>query len=107
MRILYLTLLLALTLAKQTVKTSHFEKMLNNFKKVYQEEQNMSCDQQIDNLLLDITNLGTIFYALGNGKYMGSWGDYETCMMETTNGTFVLAQIDGTQANPEIYTRSG
>lgn len=79
MRILYLSFLISLVAVAHGVQTPHFEKMLNNFKKVYQKEQNMPCDQSIDNLLLDITNLGTLFYALGNGKYLGGWGDYDTC----------------------------
>lgn len=39
--------------------------------------------------------MGSLYYALANGWYLGQMGDYATCHGEATNAQFVLAQMNG------------
>ena len=45
---------------------------------------NVNCSTAINQLLTDATNMGTLFYALLNGLYLGQWGDYESCLVDAT-----------------------
>lgn len=46
----------------------------------------VSCDEAIDNLILGVPNLGSLFYVILNGWYLGQWGDYEACNGDVTEG---------------------
>jgi hypothetical protein len=71
--------------------------------------ESMTCDQAISVLYGNIgTNLtmGSIFYSLLNGYYLGSWGDYGSCLSDATYGQYIMVTIDGDYSpkNP-IFTR--
>jgi len=53
--------------------------------------EQLTCSQAIDALILSLPEMGSIYYALANGWYLGQMGDYATCHGEATNGQFVLA----------------
>ena len=59
--------------------------------------QDMTCQQAIDQLLLDATkfDFGSIFYVLLNGWYLGAWGDYGSCVADATYGQYVLVTMEG------------
>jgi len=101
-----LSFLLLVTLAAVSAK-SPLNGALDTFIKLYKEETNISCDEAIDNLLLDLPNMGSIFYAIINGKYLGVWGDYTSCKLDATNGTYVLVTVDGKYIGPGPFTRGG
>jgi len=48
-----------------------------------------------------------LFYALVNGWFLGQWGDYGSCLMDTTNGTYVLANITGVYQGDYRFPRGG
>jgi len=50
--------------------------------------------------------MGSIFYALVNGYYLGAWGDYGSCVADATYGQYVMVTIDGDYSpkNP-LFTR--
>jgi hypothetical protein len=71
--------------------------------------QGMSCDQAIDKLYANIggeSTMGTLFYLLLNGWYLGAWGDYGSCLADATDGQFIMVTINGNYAkeNP-LFTR--
>ena len=51
-------------------------------------------------------SMGSIFYALVNGYYLGAWGDYGSCVADATYGQYVMVTIDGDYSpkNP-LFTR--
>lgn len=69
----------------------------------------MNCDQAIDKLYANVggdLTMGSIFYSLLNGYYLGAWGDYGSCVSDATYGQFVLVTLDGDYSpkNP-LFTR--
>jgi hypothetical protein len=74
---------------------------LSNPSKTFSKEKpllaEMSCNDAIDQLLADAANfnMGSIFYVLLNGWYLGSWGDYTSCVSDATFGQYVLVTIEG------------
>ena len=71
----------------------------------------MNCSEAIDQLLLNAANidLGSIFYVLLNGWYLGAWGDYGSCVADATYGQYVLVTMEGNydQKNQATFTRGG
>lgn len=39
--------------------------------------------------------MGSIWYILFNGWYLGAWGDYGSCLADATYGQYVLVTMDG------------
>jgi hypothetical protein len=52
----------------------------------YNNNKEVSCDEAIDNLILGVPDLGSVFYTILNAWYLGQWGDYESCNGDTTGG---------------------
>ena len=67
----------------------------------------MNCDQAINDIIINIASRGSLFYFLVNGLYLGQWGDYTSCMKDTTNGNFILATVNGNFKGDYEYQRGG
>jgi len=39
--------------------------------------------------------LGSLFYILLNGWYLGNWGDYGSCLVDATEGQYIMATVSG------------
>lgn len=67
----------------------------------------MSCDDAINQLYVDAFNFsfGSIFYILLNGWYLGSWGDYDSCIADATYGQYILVTMDGNYDQNTTFTR--
>ena len=51
--------------------------------------------------------MGSIFYTLLNGYYLGAWGDYGSCVSDATYGQYIMVTINGnydTKTKP-LFTR--
>jgi hypothetical protein len=46
----------------------------------------LSCDEMVNQLILDLPKFGSFFYFLMNGAYLGQMGDYASCQSMTING---------------------
>ena len=64
-----------------------------------------SCDEAVNELILHITQMKSIFYFLVNGWYLGQLGDYSSCRTFTNNGQYILATINGEYTADYPFTR--
>jgi len=55
----------------------------------------LNCDQAIDQLLLKLPDVSSLFYALVNGWYLGQWADYSSCLTDAANSQYILATVKG------------
>lgn len=85
------------------------EKLRLSQKQVFQ--QNLTCDQAIDRLYSNIVDpnqiMGSLFYLLVNGWYLGNWGDYGSCLADATDSQYILATVTGEydRKNKKLFTR--
>jgi len=50
--------------------------------------------------------MGSIFYTLLNGYYLGAWGDYGSCVSDATYGQYIMVIINGTYSSKKpLFTR--
>jgi hypothetical protein len=49
----------------------------------------------VNHLILDFPAMGSVYYLLVNGAYLGELGDYSSCRISTTNGQYMLATLKG------------
>ena len=68
---------------------------------------NLNCDESIDELLLKLPDMGSVFYALVNGWYLGQWADYSSCLVAAADSQYVLATVRGTYTGQIEFTRGG
>ena len=67
----------------------------------------LNCDQAIDELLLRLPDIGSLFYALVNGWYLGEWADYSSCLADAADSQYVLATVRGSYKGAVDFTRGG
>jgi len=67
----------------------------------------LNCDQAMDELLLRLPDLGSIFYGLLNGWYLGQWADYASCLQAAADSQYVLATVKGQYNGAIEFTRGG
>jgi hypothetical protein len=67
--------------------------------------QDMTCDEITNALILDLPSMGSVFYFLVNGWYLGQLGDYASCRVSTTEGQYLLATISGEYTGSFPFTR--
>lgn len=72
--------------------------------------KDMTCSQAIDHLDMKLKaddGMSSIFYLLLNGWYLGNWGDYGSCLADTSDGQFIMATVHGNydQKNKPLFTR--
>lgn len=51
--------------------------------------------------------MGSLFYALLNGWYIGQWADYSSCLTSAADSQYVLATVKGDYNGPIKFTRGG
>ena len=51
--------------------------------------------------------MGSVFYALVNGWYLGQWADYSSCLNAANNSQYVLATVTGSYTGAIEFTRGG
>ena len=51
--------------------------------------------------------MGSIYYLILSGSYLGQWGDYESCLKNANQGNYVLATINGKYIGTARFTRGG
>jgi len=51
--------------------------------------------------------MGSLFYALVNGWYLGQWADYSSCLVAAADSQYVLATVRGTYTGQIEFTRGG
>lgn len=101
--------------ARKKRRRFNAEHMVQDMKDTWQETMgatnietaNLTCDQAIDELLLRLPDIGSIFYALVNGWYLGEWADYSSCLADAADSQYVLATVTGTYAGTVDFTRGG
>ena len=67
-------------------------------------KEDMSCDEAKKFLTTNL-NIGSIFYILLNGWYLGQWGDYSSCLADATYGQYVLVTMNGKYQGGADFTR--
>jgi hypothetical protein len=80
--------------ATRKIRKFNLTNAFHSLKDVWQEtvsdhdagDTNLSCDDAMNQLILQLPSPGSIFYALMNGWYLGQWADYSTCLADTNNG---------------------
>lgn len=65
----------------------------------------LTCSEMVNHLLSDFPAPGSLYYVLVNGLYLGEYGDYASCRVSTTNGNYVLANVQGTYTGSYPFTR--
>ncbi len=68
------------------------------------QSDELNCDQAIDELLLRLPDIGSIFYALVNVWYLGEWADYSSCLADAADIQYVLATVRGTYDGTVAFT---
>ena len=69
--------------------------------------EGLNCDQAIDEHLLRLPDIGSIFYALVNGWYLGEWADYSSCLADAKDAQYVMATVTGNYKGTVDFTRGG
>lgn len=67
----------------------------------------LNCDQAIDEHLLRLPDIGSLFYPFVNGWYLGEWADYSSCLADAQDSQFVMAEVSGTYNGTVDFTRGG
>lgn len=67
----------------------------------------LNCDQAIDEHLLRLPDIGSLFYPLVNGWYLGEWADYSSCLADAQDSQYVMASVTGNYNGTVDFTRGG
>jgi len=51
--------------------------------------------------------MGSLFYALVNGWYLGQWADYSSCLAAASDSQYILATVKGKYNGSITFTRGG
>ena len=70
-------------------------------------KDDLNCDEAIDQLLLNLPDMGSVYYALLNGWYLGQWADYATCLVAAADSQYILATVKGTFPGQIQFSRGG
>lgn len=82
--------ILAIHLAEARRYTVIPRKNANNLHRLQAAPEESECTKQMNDLFTNPT-LGTAYYILVNGKFPENWGDYATCLNDSTYGGFYMA----------------
>jgi len=54
-----------------------------------------------------LPDIGSLFYALVNGWYLGEWADYSSCLADAAESQYILATVSGQYKGEIDFTRGG
>lgn len=57
--------------------------------------------------MLRLPDIGSIFYPLVNGWYLGEWADYSSCLADAKDAQYVMATVTGKYKGSVDFTRGG
>ena len=65
----------------------------------------LTCSEMVNHIIMDFPAMGSAYYLLVNGAYLGEFGDYSSCRISTTNGQYMLATLKGDYVLEYPYAR--